>query len=286
MTNRSRGNMLVLSGVLVAVNAIGLLVASSFGSLYFVHNRLQSTADEIALEGARKLNEQDQLGQMNNMIARSRQLVFDAGKSSDDANEHLAHLSELAEQLHQEARDGAILMETERVKLRTVSKAEAQSAMINRFNQIRTGHGLALPWLRVSIPVTPIITFGKVDKVQSNVQEIIGLDELTTEDHNKQYIQTDGSKLYKEGIDAKLPGSSHDGDLNFHLSSLPAPVLESVSPARAVLANKFKTSAADQLSSAVQVELKVGVDTGLGASAHSDLTTIGTAEATGGQKMM
>ncbi len=286
MSKRNRGNMLVLSGVLVTVNAIGLLIASSFGSLYFVHNRLQSTADEIALEGARKLNEQDQLGQMNNMIARSRQLVFDSGKSMDDANEHMSHLSELAEQLHEEAREGAMLMEAERVKLRTISKSEAQAAMLDRFNQIKNGHALNLPWLQVSVPVTPVITFGKVDKVQSNVPEIVGLDELTTEDQSKQYVSSDGSKLYKEGINAHLPGSSHDGDLNFFLSSLPAPVLDSVSPARAVLASKFKSNSSDQLTSAVQVELKVGVDTGLGASAHSDLKALGTAEATGGQKMM
>lgn len=285
MTRKQRGNMLVLSGVFMTVNAVGLIIASSFGSLYFIHNRLQTTADELALEGARKLNEQDRLGQMNNMIARSRQLVFDTNDSKDFVQEsNMTQVSDLADILHEEAREGAMLLESERQKLFMVSKTEATNAITTRFNQIKAGHGLVLPWLQTAVPVTPILRYGFTDKTASNVAEMTIQNELNTQDHSSNYCTTDGSKLYKENIDARLKDS--DTDLHFKLSSLPAPVANCVSPARAILAKSFKNEApGSHLNSTVQVELKMDVDTSLGATAHSTMMVLGTAEATGGQLM-
>ncbi len=286
MTRKIRGNMLVLSGVFVTVNAVALLVASSFGSLYFVHNRLQTTADELALEGARKLNEQDRIGQMNNMVARCRQLVYDSNESNDEASSNLNQLQDLADDLHKEARDGALLLNQERQKLLNVSTNEARSAMLARFNSIKEGHALLLPWLQVDVPSTPQIKFGKTEKVQSNVGILSGLSDLESMDKVK-YQATDGSKLYKEGINARLDGSP-DVDLNFKISSLPAPVQNSISPARAILARSFKTMSGsdDQLYSSVQIEMQIEVNTTLGASAHSTMKAIGTACATGGQPVL
>lgn len=284
MKRNVRGNMLVLSGVFVTVNAVGLLIASSFGSLYFVHNRLQTTADELALAGARKLNEQDRLGQMNNMVARSRQLVFDASKTNDTVHSSLAHLNEISDQLHMEARDGATFLETERHKLFTVSRDEATQTMTTHFNQLKEGHKLGLPWLQVSVPLMPQIKFGCTDKVSSNVTALKGLTDLEAADQ-ANYLNPDGSKLYKDNIDAKLNGTPDD-DLHFKLSSLPAPVQKDISPARAILAKSYKDTTGDQLYSTVQVQLQLNVDTKLGAEAHSLMQAVGTAEATGGQPML
>lgn len=285
MKRNQRGNMLVLSSVFIAVNALGIVVASSYGSLFFVHNRLQATADELALEGAKKLNEQDRIGQMNNMIARSRQLVYDADDSNQDVQEHLNHLSEISGILHDEAREGASLLENERTKLLNISKLEATSAVVNRYNEIKSGHGLVLPWLQADAPVHPVIKFGCTDKTDSNAAELSGIDELDTKDKDQGIITTDGSKLYKKNIDAKL-STGNDTDLHFHLSSLPAPVQNSISPARVILAKNFKDAPDTQLPSTVQVEMKMDVDTKLGAEAHSTMQCVGTAETNGGQKVM
>lgn len=284
MARQSRGNMLVLSGIFVTVLALALIIASSFGSLYFVHNRLQTTADELALAGARKLNEQDRIGQMNNMIARSRQLVFDANESVDTANLSLHHLSGLADRLHTESREGAALLESERQKLHIISQNEAFQTVLNRFNGLKEGHALVLPWLQVSIPVTPAVYFGCTDKVKSNVPVLEGVEELKSEDQSHNYLSTDGSQLYKDNIDARLPGS--DGDLHFFISSLPAPVLTDIAPARAILARSYKDAADGQLTSTVRVELQLDVATGLGAHSESKMKAIGTAVATGGQPML
>src|ERR1700679_3025457 len=71
-----RGNILVFACFAVVLIAMLALVGYSFSGLYFEHNRLQASADEIALTGAKKLNDRDRIGQLNNMISRCRQLVY------------------------------------------------------------------------------------------------------------------------------------------------------------------------------------------------------------------
>jgi hypothetical protein len=280
--NRSnKGNMLVLSGIFLALLAVLVLVACSFGGLFFVFNRIQTTTDELALTGARKLNEQDRIGQMNNMIARCRQLVYDAHESHTYAYENADHLNQLAEQLHEEAREGAILLEAERQKLRTVAVNEAKSAIADRYNELKEAHALVLPWLKVAIPTTPVVDFGCAKDISSNVAELKGIDELETED-SKLYVQTD-SHLYKENIDAKI---SSDSELHFWISSLPAPVQSTVAPARCILAKQYKALMHPDLPSVCKVEMKLGVDTGIGADAHQEMKATGIAVATGGEKVL
>lgn len=281
---KARGNMIVLSGAFLTVNALGLVIASSFGSLFFVHNRLQTTADELALQGARILNEQDRIGQMNNMTARSRQLVYDAGEAGQDVQANMNHLSDLSDRLREEARSGAILLEQERVKLLSVSKTEATNAMMARFNEIKSGQGLQLPWLQAATPSTPVISFGYTNSVHSNVCVLSGIDTLQTSDQGQGLLSSDGSKLYKENIDARLNGS--DSDLHFRISSLAAPVNTSVSPARATLAKNFRNSPPEHICSTVLVKLHMQIGTGLGASTESVMEAAGCATATGGEPML
>jgi hypothetical protein len=274
--------MLIVSGVFVSVNAVALLVAGSYGSLYFIHNRLQTTADELALLGTSKLNEQDRIGQMNNMIARSRQLVNDAESSYEEAQTNLNQLSQITDQLHNEARAGAMLLETERNRLAAVCTTEAGNIVASRFAALKQGHALTLPWLQVSEPSLDI-SYGRIEAVQSNVKELTGIDTLSASDKTK-YVSADGSKLYKNNVNARLEGS--DADLSFKLCSLPAPVDNSISPARAVLARKYLVASDDNISSAVKVNLKLNISTGIGASASSTLSVNGTAVTVGGQPVM
>lgn len=282
------GNMLILVSVFMAVAAIAVLLACSYGALFFEANRLQASADEIALAGARKLNENDRIGQMNNMVARCRQLVYCSREIVGEVDPSNERLKELAEQLLQESRESAQDLETERVYLAGLAKTEAIVVMNAKYASVKAGYVMALPWLKVSMPaLTNVSANGKLKLVESNVEELKSYDDLTTYDSSQGYLHTYSDlKLYKQNVNAKLPGS--DSDLTFKIGSLPAPLGDAagknvqVPPARVVLADKFETAGTNVLPSACQVELDLPVNTGLGANGGGISKAVGSACATGG----
>ncbi len=289
---KNSGNMLILVSVFMAVAALFVLCASSLGSLFFEHSRLQNSANEIALAGARKLNENDRLGQMNNMIGRCRQLVYCSTDTYAQVDTTYAHLRHLAEQLAEESRDSAADMETERHLLAELARNEAQITMTKKFNEIKVSYPMSLPWLKVEAPTLESIVPGKLADVQSNVMEMKGFSELESHDVAQGYLKVyPDLKLYKEHIDARLPAP--DNALRFKLASLAAPVGDSasspiisssttVAPARAALAKKFRTIDDDELPSACQVTIDLKIGATLGASTQDKAEAIGTAAATGG----
>lgn len=276
------GNMLVLSGVFMLVAALATMLALSLCGVLFAYNRLQTTADELAITGARKLNELDRAGQMNNMIARSRQLVFSSREQTDISQSQFPHLVELAQNLLDEARDGAVALDEQRVHVRSLNQVEVESAVQDKFNELKQRHALVLPWLKVNIPEAPVIHLGKIDQVESNCRVLEGIEELNEIDSSAS-VSDAQSRLYKGDINPKLSGA--DADLNFKLSSLPAPVENTIAPARATLANAFRDVSSDQLQSCVQVQLKLEVETVLGATASGKIQCTGTALTTGAKSM-
>lgn len=274
------GSMQVLACALFAFMAIGLLIAFSYGGLFFVQNRLRASADEIALAGARKLNDQDRIGQMNNMIARSRQAVFSSRQQLEKCAAEYPQMQSLAQQILDEDRDSAALLEDQRKALRALAVAEANTAMQQKFDQLKQSYSMNLPWLKVGIAQMPTKNLGKIADMQTNVLELKNVEDLEMHDASQGYIApSPGLKLYKESIDAKLPAT--DGDLKFKLCPLAAPVEKTVSPARLVLYKKYKPAESDHIPTAAQVQLKVKIATGLGASAETDMIAVGTASATG-----
>lgn len=288
----STGNMMILVSVFFAINGVLLLLASSFGALYFEHSRLQNSANEIALAGARKMNENDRIGQMNNMTARSRQLVYCSTETFAQVDASYTHLRHLAEQLAEEARDSARDLDNEHDFLAHYAKVDAEGAMMAKYAEIRTSYPMCLPWLKVEAPTIGHYRSGKIVDVESNVPEMRGFSELATHDTTAGYVKIyPDMKLYKQAINARLPGT--DSSLDFKIDSLPAPIADSASasimststaiaPARAVLADKFRNVGGDEIPSACQVRLKLKVSTTLGATAQSEAQAIGTAAATGG----
>jgi hypothetical protein len=274
-----RGNMLVLVSVFMSTIVLALMLAGSFSAIFFQHNRLQTFADEIALSGARKLNERDRLGQMNNMIARCRQLVYSSRDTYEEVNTHYPHLNNLASQLLDEARDGAHDLEIERQYLKNLAITEANNAMQTKFNSEKNRYAINLPWFKASVPSMPTPKIGQVKDIESNITMLTGFDDLESYDLSMGYIFT-ASKLYKKNINAKLPGS--DNDLNFKITSLAAPVEKIVSPGRVILANVYVAAPEDNLRSAVQIELRANIATGLGAAGGGQSKILGTAAACGG----
>ncbi|MBL8085118.1 MAG: hypothetical protein JNN26_21020 [Candidatus Obscuribacter sp.] len=278
--NRKRGSVLVLGSVVMGLLALAVLIGYSYGGLFFEHNRLQASANEIALAGARKFNEMDRIGQMNNMIARNRQLVFSGRQQLDECVSKAPGLKDLATQLLDESRDSAKTLESQRLQLAVVARKEAKDAVLNKFVQVQGSYAMFLPWMKVEAPSLSGWQCGRAAKVDSNVEALMAVDDLVDHDKAQDFIVGSGMKLYKHDIDAHLPGS--DNDLHFRISSLPAPVKKTISPARIILNGNFETIAADELPSVCRVKLWLNVGTGLGPKAEGTMSCVGTASATGG----
>lgn len=281
---KQTGNALILVCMSITLSAFLLVVAYSFAAVYFVHNRLQSSADEIALAGARKLNQYNRLGQMNDMIARSRQLVYSSRKQYEEvagaANNPLAE--KLAQQLVNEARDSAQELETERRYLTGLVVAESGQAMQNKFNQIKGSYAMVLPWLVVETPQAVSLSSGKVSGMQSNAQELEGFDELVKKDRadSGKVYSAKPVNLYCAERPVSLP--TVDSQLPFNFSPLSAPVTNDMAPARLFLSNKFEKSSTGYAPCATKVDLVLKVATGLGPKSQAGFKVSSAASATGG----
>lgn len=275
-----KGNMLIFVTLAMSFLTVGLVMAGSFGGVFFAQSRLQSSADEIALAGARKLNEFNRLGQMNDMVARCRQLVYATDKQKEEVEEfHNDPLMEkLTRQLDDEALEGAERLDTERHKLALAASDDARTTMNQKFAQIKSSYQLSLPWLRIDAPGLVLNDTGSVKDMQSNAQELQGFPELSKED-KANLIDGKPASLYRAENDAKLPIASSP---SFKFSPLPPAVGNEMAPARAVLPGSFKTLSGDYAPCCARAGLKISVGTGLGPSAKADLKVVSAAVATGG----
>lgn len=283
MSNRlhrnNHGNMLIFVSLAMTVLSIGLLLAGSFAGVFFTHSRLQSSADEIALAGARKLNEFNRLGQMNDMLARCRQLVYGIDKQTNevaDFNDPL--LAKLTRQLQDEALESAEILDSERHKLVQVAKQDAKEAMQSRFDQIKNGYAMSLPWIIIQAPQLVINDTGSVNGMESNAQELQGFPELAQED-KPNIKEGKPSNLYRSEMDAKLPIQNSP---SFKFSPLPPAVVNDMAPARTVLPDTFKTVTGDYAPCCARVGLRINVGTGMGPKAEGDFRVVSAAVATGG----
>jgi hypothetical protein len=278
--NRQKGSVLILVTVAMSVLAIAVLMCASYAGIFFAQGRLQSAADEIALEGARKLNEFNRLGQMNDMIARSRQLVYgtnkQAGLASSERNDPL--FEKLTRQLNEEAKRGAMLLEEERQKLARTAKDEARIAMQKRFDQVKASYAITLPWLTVQAPELMLSETGRTEGMQSNAQELQGYPELANEDKVNVFAGKPVN-LYRAETDAKLPIADSP---SFKFSPLPPAVMNDMAPARVVLPETFKPTKGDYAPCAAMVGMRLNIGTGLGPAAKGNLEIRSAALATGG----
>lgn len=276
----ANGNILILVFLSFAIVCVLVIAAVSFGGLFFIHNRLQTSAEEIALAGAAKLNEYDRLGRMNNMVARCRQLVFSSRDDFDETGRKFKDLEPFAQTLFDESVQSARDLEAERQRLKTLCQSESRTAMQRKFDEIKETYRLTLPWLIVSAPQMRIMEFGKMRDVESNVKEMKHLEKLYKEDQGKNAAFADypSMKVYKAEKDQRLDGL----DLSFKLSSLTPTVKNDIAQARIMLPNKFTKNDPDYAPSTTKVELSCSVEAALGFAAKSVMTAIGNASTTGG----
>jgi len=276
----NRGNVLIFVCVGVVILAMCVLVGYSFSGLYFDHNRLQTSADEIALTGAKKLNDRDRIGQINNMISRCRQLVYSDRDDSKDIKKEFPEIQKISDQLMQESRQSAQDLENERKKVRSLAENEAVQAMHDKFDSIKQSYAMTLPWMRVSTPRVIGVGLGCIDGVESNVEEFDQFDELKQSDRSQGYTALfDQLNLYKSNKNEQL--KDDDTDLPFFLTSLPAPIKTEVSPARVIMPDSYREADDEPIPTATQVILDLKVENGIGPNAAGTMKATSTAITTG-----
>jgi hypothetical protein len=229
------------------------------------------------------------------MVARCRQLVYSSREEYEKTKRELKDLEFFAEPLLKESRDSARDLETQRKDLGDLARKEATEAMQRQFDSIKASYAVTLPWLRISSPRLLTPKFGKLEGLESNVEELTELTELDKEDRAQSYVDVrsaggpgggTGLDLYKAEKNHKLSGT--DSDLDFKLSSLPAPVNGVIPQARVLLAKTFRDSKSntEYAPAVVQTEVSIKVQTGLGPYASSLMSARGTSITTGASRQL
>ena len=290
--------MLIVVSMSMGLVGLAILAGMSFAGLVLAQSVLQNFANQAALSAACILNGSnqqaqasginacDRIGQMNNMIARSRAEVVES-RLNLNTSVQTGALEALANSLCITARQGATVLEQERQMLKADVEQEATAEVENQIQAIQKFQ-LILPWIQISSAKLggSGIVFGQINGVQSPVPRLDGSNNLSPIDAAQGYLS--GSGWYLANINAKLQGA--DSDLNFHFSSLQPPVKHEVAPARLVLPAAFEVvptgdGPAGDIPSAVKVTLVMDVTTQLFFTNKSQIVVTGVATTTGGGEM-
>jgi hypothetical protein len=259
---RKHGNMLAMVAlvglVIAAVLGIGIVVSMMMMS----QKRTQSKIETLSLAMATAINKDDWVGEMNNMTEFSRELVHTSRTVFNATNERYTRMKPLATLLLEEARQSALLVESERKDLTVLLLKDLQKMTSAAENQKENQTGMKLPGVSADATQLKTVDAGYIDGVLSNLTSADGLPELRDYDLQEKYI-TPKSFVYLSNINAKLPAP--DDDLNFQICSLASPSKKSIAPVRLTSNSVFKKlmtvgpevgndfSKCKQLPSAVQV---------------------------------
>lgn len=227
---KSTGNMLSLvvltMGAIIALALLGLL----FNTFLFQCSRAQYKVDALAINLASKINSGDRLGQMNDLVEASRELIYVADENlAQCQTQELDVLTPLCSQLLEEARRGQSLVEDERKHQIQVIVTELTEEA-ERYNRAAGSiDGLAMLGLKAREPLIKRIEVGYPQKLESNVRDLRMLPDLSKADAEKGNTALQ-SKLFRANNNARLPGLQHD--LSFRFSPLAACTSGVYAPAR------------------------------------------------------
>jgi len=273
------GNMMLLSVLGFGLLILFITIGTSFSMVLFVQNQVQRLADQVALTGACQLNDGNRLGQMNNLIGRSRQLVYASRQNTYLAVKASSDLQQLSQQFLDEDRQNAVALDQERGRLQALAVKEATQSINYAFSQQSALYTMVLPWLVVRPPTLTKMTFGYITAIDSNVAAMNGIPDLADYDRSKKYIQK-ASQLYASNTDDKLP--EDDGDLHFYISSLAAPVNDNIAPSRLALSSVFRPLVGSYLPSATSVSVQIGLATDIVHGGATDFSVTSVAASNGG----
>ena len=146
-------------------------------------------------------------------------------------------LQPLAQHYLDESRQGAQLISSEQKRILATTLADLRS-LVKTASEQRNQTLLLLPWVHIKGLSIPDLEVGYKTQSESNVAAPLGNVDLLSFDRENKLVDQD-TNLYYGNVHLKLPVP--DDDLDFKLSSLPAPVEETVSPARIESGGDFIT---------------------------------------------
>jgi hypothetical protein len=222
-------------GLLFSLGVVALLAAIWISLLFVAVSKARTLAESRALTVAARLNAGDRLGELNNMISYSRQLVFSSRQAHSQVLARYPHLEKLARVIIDDAREGARKVDEEREILKAKIVKEVKGDL--QKNPTSAEKFLSLPAMQVLRPEPELAELGFISGIPSNARLSLGLKELREFDKAKGYTEK-GSEFYCANLNALLPGL--DSDLPFRFSSLPPPVGDTVAPLRLVREQVFK----------------------------------------------
>jgi hypothetical protein len=227
---KSTGNMLSLvvltMGAILALVLIGLV----FNTFLFQCSRAQYKVDALAINLAGKINSGDRVGQMNDLVEASRELIFVCDENMQQCqSQELEVLTPLCNQLLEEARRGQALVEDERKQQIQMIVTELTDEATKYNRAAGAIDALAMLGLKANEPLITKIDVGYVRQMDSNVHDLRMLPELSKADAEKGNT-AQRSKLFRANHNAKLPGLQHD--LAFKFSPLSACTRGVYAPAR------------------------------------------------------
>ena len=232
------GSMLTMTILCIGIMLASCIIGFAFYLLLTEQKRGQNEADQIALQLVNMMNRDDRIGQMNNLIARNRELVYASRSMANWCdNSYMYFCSPLAYQLLDEAAASNIEIERER-KNQIVMMQNNVRDYVDQYNlHVNPNARFSLPWWQAYALQITDVDAGSVEGVQSNVVHDEIYEDLNDLDRRAAYVQLK-SNLYKGDINAKLPNP--DQSLDFKLCSIAAPVEKTVAPARLVNPDSFK----------------------------------------------
>jgi hypothetical protein len=267
---RQSGNMLSMTLLCVGLLLLVCMIGFAFYLLISEQKRGQTEADKMALQIAKCMNENDCIGQINNLVVRNRELVYASRLTANTTiNSNLSFCSPLAQQLLDEASSGSVAIDKERKNQITIQQKKIKD-IVERYNMhTQNVTTFNLPWWKTYGLQVFQVNGGSLRDVQSNVEHTEIYDDLNFDDRRANYFQP-GSNLYMGNINARLPAP--DNILDFKITSLPAPVEKLIAPSR--LANpevfhfgnlffedgKSVVQSFDQIPTAVQVVGRMDVE--------------------------
>jgi hypothetical protein len=278
--------MLMLASLAIGFVVTVGMAGVTFNTLLFQRGHAEAQADAMALRMAADINQADRVGQINELQAASRELIYSARlQSKQCADEEYDFLSPLCQQLLFEARDGQHLVDAERRSLTQRINRDIQKMAVAHNFSASAGKAFAMPWLRMDNLQVQRIQVGYIDNIESNIKDFGAIEELDDFDRRRGYLDG-GTDFYRGNIDARLPDS--DSDLCFKFSSLAACVEETSSPARNTNPGVFiplatildngepKLCSAEQIPNAVQITCSINTAVGMRDKLEAQLGLVST----------
>lgn len=290
--HRESGSTLLLVVCLAFMIAAAAMIVICFLMMMNQQKRNESKAEEQALTMSMTINGQDWVGEINNLTGFSREMVFTSRQQADVVAKQAPQFTPLAMQLLDEARLSAQLVEADKKTLLNDFDQSIKAGIKIANDAHRRQPGLILPWVATGKAEVQTVDIGYLEGVPSNVYGPIAIPALKEFDVSQNFLNAK-SGLYNANIDARLP--MPDDDLHFQFSSLPAPVKDTIAPARLASNEEFRSlvtvrenktsdlAKCRQLPSAVQVQSTMNMASSAGNNkAEAPVKVTATAACSGG----